>query len=92
MFVLAEMSNLDVEDVRAMYLEKKFNPKNVTDLWWLIPDATPIDPRNILRPVQQHEKACAERLHTGMVYKLVNAQELKELPKWEWDQIFSLFA
>ena len=43
-FMLAEVSNKDVEDVRAMYLEKKLNPESHQDLWRNIPDFKPIDP------------------------------------------------
>ena len=89
-FMLAEVSNKDVEDVRAMYLEKKLNPKNHKDLWQKIPDFTPIDPRDILRPVEKHELAITEGFDLSTVSKFVNVQGLKAVPKWDWDQIFSI--
>ncbi|CAK0853194.1 unnamed protein product [Prorocentrum cordatum] len=89
-FMLAEVSNQDVEDVRAMYLDKNLNPKNHNDLWQKIPDFTPIDPRDILRPVEMHELAITEGFDMGAVSKFANAQRLKAVLKWDWDQIFSL--
>eukprot|EP00959_Pyramimonas_sp_CCMP1952_P134841 2821739-Pyramimonas_sp.AAC.1 len=71
-FMLAEVSNKDVEDARAMYLDKKLNPKNRNDLWQKIPDFTPIDPRDILRPVEKHELAITEGLDMSTVSKFVN--------------------
>ena len=32
-FMLAKVPNKDVEDVRAMYLEKTLTPKDYKDLW-----------------------------------------------------------
>ena len=89
-FMLAEVSNKDVEDVRAMYLEKKLKPENHMDLWRKIPDFTPIDPMDILRPVEKHELAITEGFYMGTVSKFVNVQQLQAVPKWDWDQIFSL--
>ena len=89
-FMLAEVSNKDVEDVRAMYLEKTLNPKNHRDLWDKIPDFTPMDPREILRPVEEHELATKDGFDIDKVMKFVNVEGLKAVPKWDWDQIFSL--
>ena len=89
-FMLAEVTNMDVEDVRAMYLEKKLNPKNHRDLWRQIPDFKPIGPKDILRPVEKSELAIKEGFDMTTVSKFVNVQGLKEVPRWKWDQIFSL--
>ena len=91
-FMLAEISNRDVEDVRAMYLEKTLQPKEHMDLWRKIPDFTPIDPEAILRPVKDHELAITEGFDRSTVSKFVNVQGLKSVAKWDWDQILSLFA
>ena len=92
-FMLAEVTNKDVEDVRAMYLEKKLSPKDHMDLWRMIPDFKPIDPKDILRPVRPQEiakEAIGEGFDISTVSKFVDVQGLKELPKWDWDQIFTL--
>ena len=89
-FMLAEVSNRDVEDVRAMFLEKELQPKNHRDLWEKIPDFTPMDPQEILRPVKPHELAITEGFDVSLVSKFVNVDGLKKIPKWEWDQIFRL--
>ena len=91
-FMLAEVSNRDVEDVRAMFLEKELKPKNHRDLWEKIPDFTPIDPKEILRPVKPHELAITEGFDVSLVSKFVNVDGLKKVPKWDWDQIFSLLT
>ena len=91
-FMLAEVSNRDVEDVRAMFLEKELKPKNHRDLWEKIPDFTPMDPQEILRPVKPHELAITEGFDVSLVSKFVNVDGLKKVPKWDWDQIFSLLT
>ena len=90
-FMLAEVSNRDVEDVRAMYLEKTLNPKDHMDLWERIPDFKPMDPKDLLRPIEQHELTIKEGFDIRLVSKFVNVEGLKAVPKWGWDQIFTLF-
>ena len=92
-FMLAEVTDKDVEDIRAMYLEQKLRPKDHMDLWRMIPDFKPIDPKDILRPVRPQEiakQAIGEGFDISTVSKFVDVQGLKELPKWDWDQIFTL--
>lgn len=93
-FMLAEVSNKDVEDVRAMFLEKKLQPKDHKDLWNKIPDFVPIDSKDILRPIGQHE-LCELALtipdfDISLILKFLDVKAFQSLPKWEWDQIFSL--
>ena len=91
-FMLAEVTNKDVEDVRAMYMER-FRSGNLPDPWQNLPDFTHIDPRDMLRSVEPHEIAkevVGEGFDASTVSKFVNVQGLKEIPKWDWDQIFTL--
>ena len=87
-FMLAKVSDRDIEDVRAMYLEKELKPKDAIDLWHHIPNVTPIDARDILRPVEPHE--CTEDVGAGLVSKIIDVEGTKSIPRWEWDQIFAL--
>ena len=89
-FMLAEVSNRDVEDVRAMYLDRTLKPKDHMDLWRQIPDFTPIDPRDILRPVADHELSITGGYDKDLIMKFVDVQGLKSVPKWDWDQILCL--
>ena len=73
-----------------MYLEKKLSPKDRMDLWRRIPDFTPIDPRDILRPVADHELSITGGYEKGLIMKFVDVQGLKSVPKWDWDQILCL--
>ena len=91
-FMLAQVSNTDVEDVRAMYLEKTLNPKNHRDLWNKIPDFTPMNPEDILRPCEEHEFNIHEGFDKSKVMKFKNTAGLKDFPKWEWDQIFAVVS
>ena len=83
--MLAEVPNMDVEDIRAMYRKKKLKRE--------IPDFTPINPWDILRPVEPHEIAkevVGEEFDASTVRKFVNVQGLNGIPKWDWEQIFTL--
>ena len=55
MFMLAEVSNHDVEDMRAMKLEDTIRPESHKDLWDKVTDFTPLDPKDILRQAEPHE-------------------------------------
>ena len=59
-FMLADNSNKDLEDVRAMYLEKKLNPTTHLHHWAQIPDFLPMDPWNSRRPVREEELAITD--------------------------------
>ena len=92
-FMLAETSNQDVEDVRAMYMEQELKPKNHVDLWELIPDFVPIDPRDVLRPLEANEPIhprASGSCDPVTISKFINAEGLKNLPRWTWDQIFAI--
>ena len=91
-FMLAEVTDKDVEDIRAMYLEKKWEPKDHLHLWELIPDFQPIDPEGVLRPLKPDEKVVAKDVDRSTIKKFVNANAIKSIPKWEWDQIFALMG
>ena len=91
-FMLGEVTNKDVEDVRAMYMER-FRSGNLPDPWQNLPDFTHIDPRDMLRSVEPHEIAkevVGEGFDASTVSKFVNVQGVKDIPKWDWDQILSL--
>ena len=57
-FMFAAVSNTGVDDVRAMYWQKKLGPKKHMDLWRKIPDFTPIDPMDILPKYQPLDLWC----------------------------------
>ena len=84
------MTDKDIEDVRAMYLEKRLNPKNAKALWRAIPNVMPIDPATILRPVMPHELSKTD-VDKDTVQKIVSLEALRDVPKFDWNQIFSLF-
>ena len=54
-FMLADVSNHDVEDIRAMYLEHTLAPVNDADRYQTLPVVFPMDPTDILRPATQKE-------------------------------------
>ena len=89
-FMLAKVSDRDIEDVRAMYLEKELKPKDAIDLWHQIPNFTPIDARDILRPVEPNE--CPADVDAALVSKIIDVAGIKSIPRWDWDQIFALFS
>ena len=93
-FFIAEVSNKDAEDVRAMRLEQELNPKNHKDLWDMIPNFQPMDPADILRPVKDHEfnsKEQKEAYDPSTVLKFLDADAAEKVPKWKWDSLFNLF-
>ena len=56
-----------------------------------------VDPRlhtnrsqHSLRPIEEHELDNAEGLDLSIVGKFNNAKALVEVPKWDWDHLFSL--
>jgi hypothetical protein len=90
-FMRSEISNQDVDDVRGMYLEHKLQPTDHKDLWEKIPDFTPMEPGDIMRPCREHEFAEREGFRKDLIYKYHKPAEVEdELPKWNWDQIFTL--
>ena len=95
-FMLADEPTKDAEDVRALYLEKKYNPKDHMDLWRQLPDVRPDlkrkgSPQGPLPAASQPEPASSiEEFDMNKVSKVVNVQELMAGPKWDWAQIFSL--
>jgi hypothetical protein len=90
-FMLSEISNQDVDDVRGMYLEHKLKPTDHKDLWEKIPDFTPMEPGDIMRPCREHEFAEREGFEKDLIYKFHNPAGVKdEVPRWDWDQIFTL--
>ena len=91
-FMLAEVSNTDAEDVRAMYLERKLAPKDYNDLWAKIDDVKPIKPDDILRPITKNELKVTEGVDERMVSKFLNVKSLEDLPKWDWDQLLSILG
>ena len=87
-FMLAEVIGGDVEDIRAMFLEN-LAPVNPRDLRDLIPDFRPIDPQGVLRPLKPGETDKGD-VDPGTISKFVKVQGLKDIPRWEWYQIFAV--
>ena len=90
-FMLADVSNTDAEDVRAMYLEQKINPADAQELYDKLPVIEPMDPVGILRPAKEGEVAVKDVDYTK-ISKIVNVATLQTMPKWNWDQIFALLG
>ena len=89
--MLAEVSNHDAEDIRAMYLEQKHKPANHGVLWEQIPVVSAMDPTNILRDVTEKEIQTPGEVDHNLLSKVVDVKALKNLlPKWDWGSIFSL--
>ena len=88
-FMLADVSNHDVEDVRAMYLESTLAPVNAADLYQKLPVVLPMDPEDVLRPARKDEIQKKGVGHTNIMM-LLNPEKLLEMPTWKWDQIFKL--
>ena len=89
-FMRSEISNQDVDDVRAMYLEHTLKPKNHRDLWQKIPDFTPQEFGDIMRPCKESEFHKREGFDKSLIHKFNNPAGLKDVPKWDWDRIFTL--
>ena len=90
-FMLAEVSNHDVEDVRAMKLEAKHNPATAEELYRSLPVVMPMDSRDVLRSVRPDEIA-VKSCHCDSVMKIRHPERLNEVPKWNWDSLFVLFS
>ena len=88
-FMLAEVSNTDQEDIRAMYLEDKFQAKDAKELFKKLPIVQPMDPEYILRPATKEEVQMADVDYTTIM-KIKNPAALKELPRWDWDKVLVL--
>ena len=88
-FMLAEVSNHDVDDVRAMYLESTLAPVNAADLYRKLPVVLPMDPLDVLRPARQDEIQ-KEGVDHKNIMMLLHPDKLQEMPRWKWDQIFKL--
>ena len=87
--MLAEISNQDVDDVRAMYLEHTLKPTDHKDLWEKIPDFTPMELGDILRPCKESEFYIHDGFDKALIYKFINPAGLKDVPRWSWDSIFT---
>jgi hypothetical protein len=88
-FMLAEISNRHVDEVRAMYLEHTLKPTDHKDLWQKIPDFKPMAPGDIMRPCKESEFYIHDGFDKALIYKLINPAGLNGLPKWSWDSIFT---
>jgi hypothetical protein len=90
-FMRSEITNQDVDDVRGLYLEDKLEPKDHKDLWEKIPDFIPMEPGDIMRPCREQEFAEREGFQKDLIYKFHKPEKVEdEVPKWDWDQIFTL--
>jgi hypothetical protein len=93
--MLSEITNKDVDDVRAMYLEHTKKPTNHRDLWEKIPDFEPMELGEVLRPCREdefkeHAASRESEFDKALIYKFINPTGLNALPKWDWDSIFTL--
>ena len=89
-FMLSEISNQDVDDVRAMHLERTLKPTDHQDLWQKIPDFKPMAPGDIMRPCKESEFHKREGFDKSLIHKFNNPAGLKDVPMWDWDRIFTL--
>ena len=80
-FRLADGFPGDVEDIRAMFLEKKLAPM----------DFGPMDPQVVLRPLEPGETDEGD-VDPGTISQVFKVQGLKDIPKWEWCQIWALLG
>ena len=85
-FMLVEVSNTDVEDIRAMHLESTLGAADAKELFKTLPVVLPMDPTDLLRPATQAEVKVADVDYTKIM-KIIDVAALMELPKWNWDQI-----
>ena len=77
--------------VACTYLEHKLQPTDHKDLWEKIPDFTPMEPGDIMRPCRESEFAEREGFEKSLIYKFNNPAGVKDdVPRWDWDQIFTL--
>ena len=90
-FMLAEVSNHDAEDVRAMKLEAKHAPANAQELYAQLPVVMPMDPRDVLRQTRPDEIK-AKDCDCKTVMKLLHPKKLHDVPKWNWDSLFVLMG
>ena len=90
MFCWAPVSNADIEDVRAMYLEKKLAPKDPMALWNAIKDVAPTDFDWLLRQATPHE--LQHGADVRYVWRFRDVKQVEQLPKFDWDDIFAHFG
>ena len=88
-FMLAEVSNTDVEDIRAMHLEGTLGAADAKELYKQLPVVLPMDPKEIPRPATQAEVKVAG-VDYNKIMKILDPAALKSLPRWNWDQILVL--
>ena len=89
-FLRSEITNKDVDDVRAMYLEHSLKPKDHKDLWRQIPDFTPMQPGDIMRPCREDEFVSDEGFDKSLICKFIKPSDMNDLPVLTWDSIFGL--
>ena len=90
-FMLAEVTNHDAEDVRAMDLEAKYAPANAKELYSKLPVVIPMDPKDVLRPTRQ-EEIKVKGVDCKCIMKLLHPKKLHDVPKWNWDSLFVLMG
>ena len=90
-FMLAEVSNHDAEDVRAMYLQAKHAPADAKELYKKLPVVLPMDPKNVLRRALKNEIK-ANDVDYKIIMKLLNPEVLMSVPRWNWDSLFVLMG
>ena len=72
-----------------MYQEDELSPDSPKDLYEKLPVVFPVDPRDVLRQATNAEGKKEGVDHTKIM-KLLHPDKLRDVPKWNWDQIFKL--
>ena len=66
-----------------------FDAADAKELWKQLPVVLPMDPREILRPATESE-VNVPGVDYKQIMKIVDPAALKEMPRWNWDQILVL--
>ncbi len=88
MYVQADIPDMNVEDIRAMYLEDRLKPTDPEDLYARIRDLAPVT-TNLLRPMEPSEQWNTEKPFNPRVYKFVSPDVFAQVPKFSWHQVFN---
>jgi hypothetical protein len=98
--MLADCTDKDIDDIRACFHEQTMMPKSPQELFLAIPDRIPSLSSGTLRPARIEEcqyakdwngsegKEAGRPLNYG-IFKITNLSELKQLARFDWNQIFN---
>ena len=98
LYMCADVTDRDMEDLRAMNLEKTLDPQSVQQLWDLMPHAKPQQRSDFIRKAvwKPHDRDNSEVKNVGpdfkdgMAYKLLHPEQIKKAPRWNWDHLFAV--